>query len=107
MVEEFDALARIRLLCAERGYSCYELAKRSGIPYSTLNTMFLKENQPSIPTLRRVCSGFGITLQQFFGADADSSLTAEQKECLALFSILTAEEQALVMAYMKGLAHRT
>ena len=36
--------ARIKELCEERGFSYYELAKRSDIPYSTLNTMILKEN---------------------------------------------------------------
>ena len=60
--------ARIKELCEERGFSYYELAKRSEIPYSTLNTMMLKENQPSLPTLKKLCNGFGITLLQFFNS---------------------------------------
>ena len=107
MNEEINVLARIKSLCSERGYSYYELAKRSGIPYSTLNTLLLKDAQPSLPTLQRLCFGLGITLQQFFAGDEDPTvLTPEQKECLSLFSILTAEEQALAIAYIKGLAHR-
>ena len=107
MAEEMDVLERIRDLCQEREYSYYELAKRSGIPYSTLNTLILKETQPSLPTLKRLCGGLGITLEQFFGGgDGEYALTAEQRECLSLFSILTSEEQALAIAYMKGLAHR-
>ena len=90
-----------------RSWTYYRLAKESGIPYSTLNTLLLKETQPSLPTLRKLCAGFGISLQQFFAGDEDSPiLTDKQKECLSLFSILTAEEQALAIAYMKGLAHK-
>ena len=107
MAEEMDVLERIKALSRERNYSYYELAKRSGIPYSTLNTLLLKNTQPSLPTLRRLCNGLGISLQQFFaGEDEVLSLTPEQKNCLSLFSVLTAEEQALAIAYMKGLAHK-
>lgn len=98
---------RIKQLCKERHISYYELAKRSEIPYSTLNTMLLKENQPSLSTLRKLCSGFGITLLQFFNTeDTPVALSGAQKECLALFDVLTPEEQALAIAYMKGMSHR-
>lgn len=107
MEQDMDVLARIRDLCRERGLSSYELARRAGLPYSTLNTLLLKGNQPSLPTLRKICTGLGITVQQFFDADADTQcLTPAQKECLSLFSVLTAEKQALVISYMKGLAGR-
>lgn len=107
MTEEMDVLERIKAMCRERNFSYYELAKRSGIPYSTLNTLLLKGTQPSLPTLRRICAGLGITLQQFFAGEEDSQvLTDKQKECLSLFRILTPEEQDLAIAYMKGLAHK-
>lgn len=107
MEEQINVLERIKDMCRERKFSCYELARRSGIPYSTLNTLFLKGTQPSLPTLCKICTGLGITLQQFFSQDSDvQTLTEAQKECLSLFSILSAEEQALAIAYMKGLAHK-
>lgn len=107
MAEEMNVLERIKKLCQERSYTYYELAKRSGIPYSTLNTLLIKNTQPSLPTLRRLCSGLGITLQQFFAGEEDTqTLTPQQKECLHLFSILTTEEQELAKAYMKGLSHK-
>ena len=82
--------ARIKELCEELGFSYYELAKRSEIPYSTLNTMMLKENQPSLPTLKKLCNGFGITLLQFFNTeDTPVTLSCAQQECLALFDVLT------------------
>ncbi len=107
MSVDYNVNARIKQLCEERGFSFYELAKRSEIPYSTLNTMLLKENQPSLSTLKKLCNGFGITLLQFFNTeDTPVALSDAQKECLALFDVLTSEEQALVIAYMKGLTHR-
>jgi len=102
-----DALQRLKELCQERKLSYYELAKRTGIPYSTLNTLLLKGSQPSLPTLYRLCEGLGITLQQFFGDVTDSShFTPAQQECLSLFNVLSPEDQALAIAYMKGLARR-
>lgn len=107
MTKEFNVNQRIKQLCEERSISYYELAKRSEIPYSTLNTMILKENQPSLSTLRKICNGFGITLLHFFNTeDTPIALSTAQKECLALFDVLTPEEQALSLAYMKGLSHK-
>jgi len=107
VLEEENVLERLKALCRERDWSYYELAKRSGIPYSTLNTLLLKGTQPSLPTLKRLCAGLGISMQQFFAGDEQAQvLTQEQKECLSLFQLLTAEEQALALSYMKGLAHR-
>lgn len=107
MSQNFDAINRIKELCEERNYSYYELAKRANIPYSTLNTMILKNNSPTLPTLCKLCEGFGISLLQFFDAEKSMDLlTAEQKECLELFCCLTPEEQQLAVSYMKGLAHR-
>ena len=107
MTAEFNVINRIKQLCEEREFSYYQLAKRSEIPYSTLNTMILKNNQPSLPTLKKLCNGFGITLLQFFNTeDIPVSLSETQKECLSLFDVLTPKEQALVIAYIKGLSHR-
>ena len=69
--------------------------------------MMKRRSYPSLPTLRRICDGLGITLQQFFAEDnTPSSLTPQQEECLALFRVLAKEEQALAIAYMKGLARK-
>lgn len=106
MNEEMDVLERLNALCRERSLSYYELARRAGIPYSTLNTLLLKGTQPSLSTLRKLCGGLGITLQQFFTPTDTSALTPAQRECLSTFSILSPEEQSLALAYMKGLAHK-
>lgn len=107
MKKEFNAIERINELCRERDYSYYELAKRAGIPYSTLNTMILKNNSPTLPTLYKLCEGFGISLIQFFDFEGGfQALTTAQQECLKLFCSLTPQDQELAIAYMKGLAKK-
>lgn len=104
-MQEFDVVARIEELCQARGWSYYRLAKASGIPYSTLNTMLHKTNVPSVPSLAKICSGFGITLAQFFSdKDESAMLTADQKECLQLWNRLSERNKELASAYMTGLA---
>ncbi len=101
---DFSTIDRIQRLCAQRDWSYYKLAKESGIPYSTLNTMMLKTNAPSITTLAKICNGFGITLAQFFDAGNEPEmLTDEQKECLRLWGTLDEIGKVKAMAYMQGL----
>ncbi len=103
-MNEFDVTGRIKELCAFRSWTYYRLAKESGIPYSTLNTMLHKTNAPSIPTIERICSGLGITLAQFFSIDSENSkLTKDQRACLALWNDLDSTGKSLALAYMQGI----
>lgn len=102
---EFNPLDRIQELCDERNWSYYQLAKVSGIAYSTLSTMINKHNMPSLPTLQKLCAGFGISITDFFEPDKSSrGLTSDQAECLNLFTALSPADKALAISYMKGLA---
>ncbi len=104
-MKEFDSLKRIQELCSERKWSYYQLAKVSGIAYSTLSTMINKHNAPSLPTLQKLCAGFGISITDFFEPDRSSSLlTKEQAECLSLFTALSPKDKELAIAYLKGLS---
>ena len=90
-----------------RDRTYYRLAKASGIPYSTLSTMLHKTNAPSVPSIIKICDGFGITLSQFFSdQDESAKLTADQKHCLGIWDKLDKPGQELALAYMQGLADR-
>ncbi|MGN0167808.1 MAG: helix-turn-helix domain-containing protein [Acetatifactor sp.] len=103
--EEFQVIERIKELCVLRGWTYYRLAKESGIPYSTLNTMLHKTNIPSVPTLEKLCAGLGITLAQFFCLEDDGAkLTEDQRQCLRLWDTLSDRSKALVLAYMQGVS---
>lgn len=100
-MNETDIIARIRQLCDARGWTVYRLAKESGITYSTLCTMLNKSNLPSIPTLCKICNGFGITLSQFFDDKNDNALlTDEQKHHLNQWAKLSAENRISAEKYI-------
>ena len=104
---DFDVVARINELCKARSWTYYRLAKESGIPYSTLNTMLRKTYVPTVPSLMRLCDGFGISLAQFFDeGDETATLTKKQKACLAQWDCLDEHSQELALVYMAGLAAR-
>lgn len=104
---EFDVVGRINELCKARAWTYYRLAKESGIPYSTLNTMLHKSNVPSVPSLMKLCAGFDITLSQFFDeGDETAQLTKKQKDCLARWDRLDGHSQELALVYMEALAAR-
>lgn len=103
-MQETSVIQRIKELCEARSWTYYRLAKESGITYSTLNTMLNKSNMPSIPTLFRICEGFGITLAQFFSErDETVVLTGEQKAHLAMWSELNPQGKRLADTYIQGL----
>ena len=62
----FNVLGRITELRKARGWSNYSLAKRSGIPQSTIATWYKRELCPSIEKIEILCDTFGITLKDFF-----------------------------------------
>ncbi|MBM6927402.1 helix-turn-helix domain-containing protein [Pseudoflavonifractor phocaeensis] len=106
-MQEFDVVARIQELCQARSWTYYRLAKESGIPYSTLSTMLHKTNVPSVPSLMKICNGFGITLAQFFSdQDEAAKLTTDQKQCLVIWDRLDSTSKELALVYMQGLADR-
>ena len=54
---------------------------------------------PTIPSLEKICTAFGITLSQLFAEeDAPVSLTEAQKKLLERWSRLSEEQQAVVFA---------
>lgn len=97
-----DILEKIKKLRDARGWSNYKLAKESKISEGSLNNLFRLNNQPTIPTLEAICSGFSITLSQFFAEDDEAViLSAEQKEMLNEWNTLTTEQKTVVLELIK------
>lgn len=99
-----DVLAEITRLRLQRNWSEYELAQHSGLAQSTISNWYRKKQIPTIPTLEKVCCGFGITLSQFFASEDDVvSLTVEQKQLLDCWVALTDTQQALFMDLFRSI----
>ena len=101
-MQEHEIIRRIESLCHSRGWTYYRLSKESGIPYSTLCTMLHKANAPSIPTLIKICNGFGISLSEFFDLENEAaSYTPCQKELLHQWSLLTGSNQEIAQTFIR------
>ncbi|MEY8432917.1 hypothetical protein AALC75_20825 [Lachnospiraceae bacterium 48-42] len=69
-----------------------------------MSSWYRKKILPSIPSLEKVCSAFGITLSEFFSTEDDSfSLTARQKELLKEAGRLTDFQQTALIEFFKTL----
>ena len=92
-----DILAAITKYREERNWTEYQLAERSGLPQSTISSWYRKNMIPTVPSLEKICSAFGITLSQLFAeGDATVSLTASQKKLLDRWTRLSEEQQNAV-----------
>lgn len=92
-----DAKTRIKELMDERGWTIYELSKRSGLAQTTLSNMWKRNTEPTIPSLRAICNGFGITLAQFFAEGDLVELTPEQKDFFVRWAALSPEQKEMLM----------
>lgn len=74
-----DAVAdRFRELCAERHIRINELATRSGVTPSTVYSMFRSERRDiSILTIKKLCDGLSIPLDEFFASPLFTNLDQE------------------------------
>ena len=93
-----DARERIQQLMQERNWTIYRLAKEAGMSQTTVSNIFKRNNEPSIPTLRRLCAAFGITMAQFFTTAQDTEHTKEQQELIDNWERLSEEKRQLLSA---------
>ena len=62
---------RIQQLCAAHGYNINSLARKSGIPPTTLkNIIYGNSRNPGIVTIKLLCDGMDISLYDFFDSSA-------------------------------------
>ncbi len=98
-----DTHERLRQLLNERGWSEYKLAKRCGLSESTVANIFRRNTVPSIATLETICSGFGITMSQFFAEGDIVEITPELKELFENWVNLTPEQKKAANQMLKAM----
>lgn len=71
---------RIQELCSLNNITINKLATLSGITQSTLNNITSgRNNSTTIATIKKICDGLGITIQDFFNSDFFTDLEQEIK----------------------------
>ena len=98
-----DTHERLRQLLNERGWSEYKLAKRCGLSESTVANIFRRNTVPSIAILETICSGFGITMSQFFAEGDMVEITPELKELFENWVNLTPEQKKAANQMLKAM----
>lgn len=104
-MREITVVNHIKRICEERSWSCYRLAKESGIAYSTLSTMFHKTKAPSIHTLEKLCGAFGMTLAQFFDTAEEQTFDPRVADYLRRWEQLTPENRDAAEKYLDFLLY--
>ena len=94
-----DILATITEYREDRGWTEYQLAEHSGLPQSTISSWYRKNIVPTIPSLEKICTAFGITLSQLFAeGNTPVSLSDSQRKLLERWARLSEDQQAVVFA---------
>ena len=84
------------------GWTEYQLAERSGLPQSTISSWYRKNMVPTVASLEKICTAFGITLSQLFSeGDSPVSLTESQKKLLEAWAKLTPDQQDAVFTLLE------
>ena len=71
---------RIVELCQQQDISVNKLSNISGVTQSTVNNIVSGRNRSAtISTIKKLCDGFGITIQDFFDCELFRDLEQEVK----------------------------
>ena len=71
---------RIIQLCHERNISINKLSGISGVTQSTVNNIVSgRNNSATVSTIKKLCDGLGITIDEFFHSDLFVGLEQEIK----------------------------
>ena len=71
---------RILQLCEQRNLSVNKLCTLSGVTQSTMNNNINgRNNSMTVSTLKKLCDGMGISIQEFFNSEIFCNLEQEIK----------------------------
>ncbi|MBO4950869.1 MAG: helix-turn-helix transcriptional regulator [Clostridia bacterium] len=71
---------RILQLCEEKRITVNKLSTICGITQSTLSNITSgRNNSATVSTIKKICDGLGLTIQDFFNADVFKNLEQEIK----------------------------
>ena len=69
---------RLMRLCEERRWTVNHLANVSGVSTSTVKSiLYGNSRNPGVVTIKKLCDGFGITLNGFFSGSEFETLEQE------------------------------
>ena len=71
---------RFEELCYKRNINFCKLASISGVPYTTVKSIFYNQSKnPGVTTIKKICDGLEISITDFFDTDTFKNLEQEIK----------------------------
>lgn len=98
-----DILHRITQYRNDRNWTEYELARRSELPQSTISSWYRKNMLPSLASLDKIASAFGLTLSQFLAEDENVIASVEEKLLLHEWNKLDKQQQEFLLKFLQSL----
>lgn len=109
-MNENVVLNRIQYFLDFNHWSLYKLAKEADLPYSSLNNIFNRKTLPTIPTLEKICAGFGISMSEFFDYQTNplksNIFTDNEQDIIHAYRTLSVRDKELLTAYLRGLCKK-
>ena len=96
---------KVKLLCLQKGIKPTNACKESGVGGSFLSDIN-RGQVPSVAKVQMLASYLGVTVSQLLGEKAppaDQPANGREAEFVRLFDQLTPDQQALVLAQLKGI----
>ena len=87
-------LEKLKLLMKQHGLNENQLAKKANVPQSTINSLFQKNNLPTISTLEALLEALDMTLIEFFYDDAlMKKHQLEEQNLMSKWNFMTSEQK--------------
>ncbi len=105
-METNKTVEKIANMLDERGWTLYRLAMESGLSYSSINNLFKRNTEPTLPTLRSICKGLGVSMSEFFSdepAPVRFECSAAEQKIITEYRSLNAKDKKLITTYLSGL----
>ena len=84
-----------------KGWTEYQLAEESDLPQSTISSWYRKNLYPTIPTLKKICDAFGITLSQIFDNEKSNiKLNSKEIDFIETLRHLTKKQQDKLLDFL-------
>ena len=83
-----------------------QLSAKSGIPQSTLSTIFNDVHKPTVATIELICNYFGLTLAEFFSdpeTDTFYPLTEKERKLIAYWNGLSEEQRDALLGFLEAM----
>ena len=87
-------LEKLKLLMKQHGLNENQLAKKANVPQSTINSLFQKNNLPTISTLEALLEALDMTLSELFYDDAlMKKHQLEEQNLMSKWNFMTSEQK--------------